>query len=315
MFTPILKSKPNEDISILIKADNHAFNYICECGDASDLTVKDCQQTNAIFISHAHIDHIINFDFILRHQIGIQRRVIICGPKGITQKIQSKILGYEWNLISSDAITYEIREIHENGTIIRSEIQPPTWKIKPLENIVSTTVYSNKIFDVYYTILDHKTASIAYLFKEKDTIKIDLSNSNHTPGSWVRELKEAYEHQKPENLIQIKDTQYKASELFYLLSIKQGDTVGIIMDHKANEENHEKIKTLFSNCNKVFIESFYKEEDKELADLNYHSYSKASGKIMKNCKVPNAIPVHFSRKYNTEEIEQLSTEFFNSYNN
>ena len=81
------------------------------------------------------------------------------------------------------------------------------------------------------------------------------------------------------------------------------------MDHAASDENHARIIDHFSNCNKAFIESFYKEEDKELAALNYHSYSAMSGKVMKAANVLEAIPVHFSRKYSEEEIEQLVAEF------
>ncbi|MEL6834014.1 MAG: hypothetical protein AAFP77_13560 [Bacteroidota bacterium] len=66
MLHSIVKSQENEDISILVKADNHSFNYICDCGDASDLTIRECQDTAAIFLSHTHIDHFVNFDFILR---------------------------------------------------------------------------------------------------------------------------------------------------------------------------------------------------------------------------------------------------------
>ncbi len=81
------------------------------------------------------------------------------------------------------------------------------------------------------------------------------------------------------------------------------------MDHAANDANHDKIKKLFTHCDKVFIESFYKAEDKEFADSNYHSYSTASAKIMKASQVKTAIPVHFSRKYKADEIEILIAEF------
>ena len=81
------------------------------------------------------------------------------------------------------------------------------------------------------------------------------------------------------------------------------------MDHAASKENHEKIKAHFFKCRQVFIESFYKEEDKEQADLNYHSYSKMSGKVMRETQVEQPIPVHFSRKYKEEEVKQLIQEF------
>jgi len=313
MFIPEVKSKSTEDISILIKLDNHSFNYICECGDASALTVKDCQNTRAIFISHTHIDHFINFDFILRHQIGTGKRVIVCGPEGITKQIQAKIKAYQWNLISSDAITYEIREIRQEQQVLRAEIIPPLWEIKELEPINDEFVYSNEIFDVSVVILDHKTDSISYLFKEKNTLKINLSQTDFKGGPWVRTLMSAYENNLGEKKIMIDNKAYQAKDLFQLMILKEGDSLGIIMDHAANEANHAKIKVKFTNCNKVFIESFYKEEDKEFATLNYHSYTKASAKIMKACNVETAIPVHFSRKYNEEDLVTLLSEFHEAF--
>lgn len=61
MFNAEVKSKIEEDICILVNLDNHPWNYLCECGNASDLTVKEVQNSNAIFISHTHIDHFVNF--------------------------------------------------------------------------------------------------------------------------------------------------------------------------------------------------------------------------------------------------------------
>ena len=310
MFLPEVKSKVNEDISILIKLDNYSFNLICECGDASGLTVKECQNTEAIFISHTHIDHFINFDFILRHQIGIGRRIIICGPEGITQQVQSKIKGYQWNLIEENSITYEIREIKKDGHIEIAEINPPHWEIKTLENKNFDTLYKNERFSVDFVILDHKTDSIAYLFQEEDTVKIDLSKSEFKGGIWVRELKTAYEQGNETALIKIENKDYPAAELFYMLETKKGDSLGVIMDHAANEANHKKIQSIFQDCNQAFIECFYKAEDKEFAKLNFHSYSEESAKIMKICNIKKATPVHFSRKYKEEEVKVLMEEFY-----
>lgn len=315
MFQPTVKSLHNEDISILIQLDNHSKNYICECGEASDLTVKNCQNTYAIFISHTHIDHFVNFDTILRHQIGIGRRVIICGPQGIIEQVQAKIRAYNWNLIEAGAIEYEVRAIEEGQPIKRALLRPPLWGIETLESLPSGMIFQNERFKVTYTILDHKTPSIAYLFKEKDSVSIDLSGSDFKGGEWIRTLKNAFENSTPEESIIVGEQQYLAQDLFHLLKIKEGDSLGIIMDHGANEENHKKIKELFFACNKVLIESFYKIEDQVFAINNFHSYSKQSGEVMRACKVKEAIPVHFSRKYEKLEIEELILEFNKAFRN
>lgn len=315
MFLPEIKSEVNEDICILIKLDNHTPHYICECGDASRLSVKDCQNAEVIFISHTHIDHFVNFDTILRHQLGIEKKVTICGPEGIADRLQSKIKAYTWNLIEHGAIAYEVREIISEKEIHLYKIEPPKWELHKTDIIQENTIFKNDRFEVNFTILDHKIPSIAYLFREVDTLKIDLSKGDFKGGAWVRKLKTAFEQETLNNEIVIEGVSYTAKDLFYMLDIKKGASLGIIMDHAPNAENHAKIKALFSLCDKIFIESFYKLEDKEFAEANYHSYSQASGNIMRECGVKNAIPVHFSRKYREEDIEILVQEFEQAYNN
>ncbi len=313
MFLPEVKSKIGEDISILIKLDNHSENYLCDCGDASDLTVKDCQNIAAIFISHTHIDHFINFDTILRHQLGGGKKIIICGPKGITQQVQAKIKGYNWNLIEANSISYEVREIIDETTIQCAIIKPPNWAIKALPNLPNNIPYQNERFQVSFTILDHKTPSIAYAFKELDTVKIDLTKSTFKGGSWVRTLKMAYESADPDRPIQIEATTFLAKDLYHLLSIKKGDTLGVIMDHAANNANHQKIYQHFQGFNKIFIESYHLTADIAQATLNFHSYASASGQIMRRCAIKEAIPIHFSRRYDVSEVEQLRNEFYAAY--
>ncbi len=314
MFKAEVKSKIGEDICILIKLDNHSWNYLCECGDASDLTVKDVQNANAIFISHTHIDHFVNFDAVIRHQIGIQRKIVICGPRGIAQQVQSKFKSYTWNLIEEGSVFYEIREVLSENEIQIFELEPPVWTLKEKGVIQTNIIFEEKDFIVTATILNHKIPTLAYKFKEYDSTRIDIQSSGFKGGQWVKALKEAFEGQDGNRIISIEDKTYKAAELFHLLQIQEGDSVGIIMDHAASEENHTKIKQHFFQCRKVFIESFYKDEDKEQAALNYHSYASMSGKIMREAQVKEPVPVHFSRKYKEEDIKLLLEEFEKSIN-
>jgi len=171
MFKAEIKSTPDEDICILIKVDNHPFNYIVDCGEAKSLGVKECMNTNAIFISHTHIDHFVNFDTILRHQIGVQRKIVITGPKGIIDQVQNRIKSYCWNLIDEDAIIYEVREILKGGTYISAVLRPPLWQKEDEKVVAKSTVFEEKQFVVEYEILDHKTDTIAYLFKAMIKLK------------------------------------------------------------------------------------------------------------------------------------------------
>lgn len=314
MITPEIKSLPDEDICILLRFDNHSGNYVCDCGDASLLTVRDCQDTKAIFISHTHIDHFVNFDFFLRHQIGTGNNVVVCGPAGITEQLKNRISSYTWNLIEAQALSYEIREIVGPGRVIVSHIKPPQWEIESLADLDSDVIYSNEKFAVQFAILDHKTPSICYKFQEESTTKIDISKANAKPGKWVSSLKNAFENRAPEQEIEVNGEWIPAGTLFHLLAVKPGASLGVIMDHAASVDNHRIIQKLFLNCDQVFIETYYKAEDKALADQNHHSYTTASAKVMRLAKVKQAIPVHFSRKYAEEEIAEIVAEFERALN-
>lgn len=309
MFHPTLKSLPSEDICILVKAENHAWNYICECGDASLLGVKECQDTAAVFISHTHIDHFVNFDTILRHQIGIERTVVIVGPAGIAEQVQAKIKSYTWNLIQKGSIVYEIHEITDENEFSVFGIEPPLWNLDFVRKESGKPVFENELFDVSYTLLDHKIPTVAYLFRERNTVSIDIAKSKMKGGKWVKELKAAFEQNLPQAEIEVDGNKVAAQTLFDLLTVKQGDTFGVVMDHAASVENHRKIIETFAGVNTVFVEAFYKEEDKVQAEKNFHSYSAQSAKVMKAAGVKNPVPVHFSRKYDEGEIELLIREF------
>lgn len=312
MFQATLKNLPHEDISVMITMDNHSWNYLVDCGQASQLTVRECQQIAAVFISHTHIDHFINFDEILRHQIGIGRRVVICGPEGIAKRVQSRILSYIWNLIEPGSILYEIREISEDGKIRKFELEPPAWELRDC-GLQEGPLYRSDEFQVEYVLLDHKIPTVSYLFREDDKTSINLAGAGLRGGPWVRDLKAAFEAGNPGQELEIEGQQRPAGELFHLLEVKKGDTLGVIMDHLASEENHSRIQSLFEKARKVLIECFYKDEDKENALKNFHSFASASGNIMRICEVEEAVPVHFSRRYDEAEVEEVKAAFFKAF--
>lgn len=311
MLQAEIKSLLKEDISILIKVPNSGKHYLCDCGEASLLTVKEAQSVSAIFISHTHIDHFANFDGIFRHQIGSGEKVVICGPKNIHQQVEARLKSYTWNLINENAIEYEIREIISKEEINVYTLRPPYWNPESIKT--QNFLFEDEYVNVDFAILDHKTDSIAYLFKEKDTITFHEEASNFRKGKWISQLKTAFENNDLELQIEIEDTIYKASELFHLLTKNEGYKLGVIMDHAVDERNYEKMRTVFTEADKVYIETFYKDLDQEFAKLNYHSFASASGKIMNECKVKEAIPIHFSRRYTESDQQEIETAFYKAF--
>jgi ribonuclease Z len=329
MITTTIKSRADEDICLMLNFENHAFSYLCDCGVASDLTVKDCRDTAAIFVSHTHIDHFINFDGIMRHQLAIGRAVVVTGPCGIAKNVQAKLLSFSWNLLSYDdnAVRYEVREIDDNGNIDVYLLQTPLWQMEHIERIEKPTyIYENEWFRVSFALLYHGIYTVAYCFEEQPKIKIDNKNLPYKAGRWIQELKAAFLENKPDRQIEISAataaqgttaeaaTTILAGELFGFLSWQAGFRTAYVIDHAATAENFAKIGALCAGVDELYIESYYGLEDKEMAEKNKHSVAAYSGKLAREIGAKKAIPVHFSRRYHEDEQRAaLLKEFYDAF--
>jgi ribonuclease Z len=313
MIHATLKSKLQEDVCLMLHVENHSFGYLCDCGFASELSVKDCRDTAAIFVSHTHIDHFIHFDHVMRHQLGIGRQVVVCGPRGIAANVQHKLRGFTWNLIQFDelAVTYEVREIYPDGRIPCYRLVPPRWELEVLPDLQGPAVYANEAFSVTTAVLDHGVDSIAYLFTCPAKIKLNAQACPYPPGKWMQALKEAYQNGDEDRLLPVTaELMLPAKTLFQYLEKEEGFRLAYVMDHAATELNFERIRALCHQADEVYIEAYYSLEDRALVVRNHHNMAGISGKLLREAGVKKAVPIHFSRRYqDTEGQKKLLEEF------
>ena len=53
-----------------------------DLGDISNLSPRKIQHVEQVFVSHAHIDHFIGFDRLLRILVGREKTIRLYGPAG-----------------------------------------------------------------------------------------------------------------------------------------------------------------------------------------------------------------------------------------
>lgn len=305
MISAQIKSRPDEDISLLLTIDNHKWKYLCDCGMASRLKPGEVTRLGAIFISHTHIDHFANFDFLLRFQIGLERTITVCGPGGITQNVRGKLLSYTWNLIGPEAIAYEVREIMPDGQIQVSLLRPPLWEPLLIDTLPGGIIYENEAVAVHYVLLDHGIPSVAYRFQEPDRLK--LRETPYKPGPWIGQVKQAFLANDEEAIINVYGEEILAGTFFPYAYIKRGFRLAYVMDHAANAANHAILMDFLEGADELYIESFYRDVDRHFAELNHHSTARASGEIARKAGVGRAWFVHHSRRY-FKEWEDLLEE-------
>src|SRR5512138_1231699 len=71
----------------------------------------------AVFVSHAHMDHFMGFDQLLRLFLARDTTLRLYGPEGLADCVAGKLAGYTWNLTDEYAFTIEVTEIGRRETV------------------------------------------------------------------------------------------------------------------------------------------------------------------------------------------------------
>ena len=84
-----------------------------DLGDISNLSPRKIQRLEHVFVSHAHIDHFIGFDRLLRVLVGREKTVNLYGPRGFIDHVHHKLHAYRWNLVDRIAanLVFVVTEI------------------------------------------------------------------------------------------------------------------------------------------------------------------------------------------------------------
>ena len=116
---PILVNGRFGDPALYIETLFEKRAIMFDLGDISNLSPRKIQRLDHVFVSHAHIDHFIGFDHLLRVLVGREKIVRLHGPSGIIENIYHKLAAYRWNLIDRFAVdlTFIVTEINTDLTI------------------------------------------------------------------------------------------------------------------------------------------------------------------------------------------------------
>ena len=312
---PILSATPliaphSNDITVLVRAQNHGPCYLVDCGAVRQIDIHDLKRVGAVFVSHTHFDHWIQFDTVFRHFIGTGKTLRVFGPPCIIDRVQAKLRSYDWGLAAENDFIVEANAIEGSFVTRRARLRAPHWEYEEFfGDLAQRSIFQNERFAIYATTLDHGIPSVAYRFVTHPDATFLVEKSPERPGKWVSALKAAYLENDPERLIQLSETATPARNLFHLLEAVASYRLGVILDHAASTANHQRIEQDFADYDHVLIESYFLDRDRDRATKKQHSYSSASGAVLQRAGVRSATPIHYSRIYDKAEAELLKQEF------
>lgn len=301
-----------------------------DLGDIHALPARSILRLTDVFVSHAHIDHFIGFDHLLRLLVGRDRQLRLYGPAGFIDRVQSKLEAYTWNLTDSflDDLVFIVTEVWGESEARRALFRLKNGFAREEDQdiaIADGVILDEASLRVSCAVLEHRTPCLGFALQEKAHINIwknRLAEMGLAVGSWLGELKAAVLDGRPDDTpIRIQWCAGDASGEQTLplgtlrravVSVTPGQKIGYITDVAYTQANERAILELVGEADLLFIEATFMKADTALAAERAHLTTAQAGALARKAAVGRVEPFHFSPRYAGDEaliIRQVEEMF------
>lgn len=299
--------------------EKHAILF--DLGDITALPPRKIHRIEHVFVSHAHIDHFVGFDLLLRMLVGREKTVHLFGPVGFIDRVRHKLQAYQWNLVARFLcdLIFAVTEIDASGVARAARFRLKNAFIEePLERepVPAGIVHSEPTFMVSGAVLEHRIPCLAFALQERAHVNIwksRLAELRLPVGPWLRELKRAVVEGLPDDhIIKLPPSERSPERAMPLgalrdvLTVTPGQKIGYVTDAADTPANRQAIIDLVRGADLLFIEAAFAAADAGLAAERAHLTTKAAGEIARAAEVRRVEPFHFSPRYEGQEEKMMA---------
>lgn len=287
-----------------LRLHNQKRSFLFDLGEGARLPARLAHQVSDVFISHAHIDHISGFLWLMRSRIGLLKSCRIFGPPGLSARILSLINGIHWDRIGGQGPRFEVFELHgdtlvEFGLQAGRENKEERGAQPAPEGIL---LEDPDCLARAVTLVHAGIPVLAYCLEFRPQYNVRkqiLAERNMASGPWLGNLKKMIKAGDHGALIRLPDgSTCNAWNLAAdLLQVTPARKLVYATDLSDTSENREKLTSLAKDAHTMFCEAAFSENDREHARSSGHLTGRACGEIARAAAAEQLVPFHFSRRY------------------
>ena len=320
LFHPSLVNGRYGDPTVYVETLFEKRSLLFDVGEIARLAPRRIRRIDQIFVSHAHIDHFVGFDHLLRLLVGHEKSVQLFGPSGFAKRVFHKLQAYRWNLVESYPcdLVFVVSELGTANSISTTQFR--LKKAFEAEPSVSRKTIAGLLCDepthrVSAAILEHGTPCLAFALQEAAHVNVwknRLLERGLPVGPWLGSLKKAVvERRADDHLIHIDEAAtperlVPLASLRDLLTVTAGQKIAYVTDVADTPANRAAIVALIENADILFIDAAFAGADAALARERGHLTTTAAGAIAREANVRRVEPFHFSPRYAGEQERMLA---------
>jgi ribonuclease Z len=291
-----------------------------DLGEITALPPRKILRIEHVFISHAHIDHFIGFDHLLRLLVGREKTVRLYGPSGLSDHVGHKLKGYCWNLVDgySCDLVFLVTEINSPSSVSTTRYRlKHAFAPEPISSSAAFdgVLYREPTFSVSVAIFDHHMPCLGFALQEAVHVNVwknRVTERRLDVGPWVRALKRAVVEGRPDDYsVEVGGRAREPGmalplgSLRDLISVTAGQKIAYVTDVADSASNRAAITMLARDADILFIEAAFARADAALAAQRAHLTTTAAGEIARAANVRRVEPFQFSARYAGEEQRML----------
>ncbi len=314
------------DAGLLVRVEGRRGLLLLDCGENRHLPPGDLVAVTELALSHAHIDHVIGFDHLLRLNLPLEKTIRVFGPPGITEVVGNRLAGYTWNKVGSLDLEIEVEEPWVEG---EGQGQEPVDAARPADEgwlaaLDAAAVrrvtrfccqrqfvpepqpprqarlgvaFEEPGLEVLFAPLSHGIVSFAYAVVIPPRTRIEkevLARLGRPPGIWLRRLKAEADRRLTRGEGPLPETPPG------LLTVLPGTRLAYATDLQYSPANVDRVARLAREAAPLFCEAVFLDRDVDTARAASHLTARQAGTVAARAGARRLVPFHFSRRYQDE---------------
>ena len=299
-----------DDPLLLIRVRPTGRALLFDCGKIHHLAKRVYTSIDTIFISHAHMDHFMGMDSVIRHSHASPRTIDIFGPPGLSSRMAHKFACYDWNLADTFWGNFRVGEVGE-GRIASTLYCGPEAFAARFEGERTGELYSNRHLTVSSTLCEHRIAVLAFRVDEGAAFVLDetrMAEMGVRKGGWLKTMEKLFHDGVMAgspirfaggngDVVEERLEPDAAALYQRIRKIERPASIGYVTDIGFSEENLEKLAGLVSGVTLLVCECAFLAAEQKKARLSRHLCTNDLNILLDRLRPRYVLPMHFSKTY------------------
>jgi ribonuclease Z len=301
-----------DDPVLWVKVRPWGRSLLFDCGQLHHLAKRVLKSVAAVFISHAHMDHFMGFDTLVRQVLVSPRTFDVFGPPGLADKVEHKLAAYDWNLHEHFWCSFRVHEL-SGDRVYRWIFPGPQRFIRCFEgqdDRLGGTIFENRWVKVEARQASHRIPVLVYRLTEKAGFSLDaerIATQGLVGGPWIDVLKRQFYHgllgriplsatRFDENGHTIAWLVENTRELYENICRRQsGASIGYLTDIGFSRQNQTVVTALLKGVRLLVGECAFLADHKQKARRSFHLCTQDVNRLLVEIQPDFYMPMHLSK--------------------